>query len=175
MTATCACGQQLGRANRSGKCRICHNRYVNSDPEIRARREARMAEYWSTPEAKKAGAEHMRRIMAALSPEEIERRRENGRRLARDVLSREDVRAKSASPEVRARAGAARTDTTLAWCPPDLRDEYRGLVRKGLTASEARAAVEPMIPGTVAHARRAIANIQLRTRLREERRQAEAY
>jgi hypothetical protein len=171
----CACGKPLSRQNRSGKCRPCVAHFLNTDPEMIAKRVAGNAVYWSRPESKAAAAAHMARIVGSLSEEELERRRENGRRLAREVLSRPEVRALASSREVRTRAGAARTNTVLAWCPPELRDDYRALVRKAVPAKEARAMIEAQIVGTVAHARRSIANVRFANRLREERRRADVY
>jgi len=173
--AVCACGIQLGRANKSGKCRSCLAKHLNADPVMIAKRRAAQVEFFAKPETKAALRERLAVTMANLSDDERERRRVAGQALARNVLSRPDVVARTLSRDARERAGRARTDTTLAWCPPHLRGEYRGLVRQGFRAAEARAMIEPEIPGTVAHAQREIANRKLANRLRHERQKAQAY
>lgn len=63
----------------------------------------------------------------------------------------------------------------LGWCPDELLPLYRDLRdRKGM-GSSARAIIEPMIPGTIEHARRTIANNNDIMRIKEERRKAQAY
>lgn len=106
---------------------------------------------------------------------ELERRRANGRRLAREVLSRPEVKAKAASAEVRARAGRAKTETMLGWCPPALRESYRHLLKKGYLAADARRIIEAEIPETAAHTKRVLANHRDVQRIRAEREQAQAY
>lgn len=45
---------------------------------------------------------------------------------------------RSRSPECLKRIGRSRTETLLAWCPRELRDEYRRLLRKRVKAAEAK-------------------------------------
>jgi len=172
----CACGKTLGKTNTSGKCRICHNRWINTDPEMIARRRAAQVEFFARPEVRENLRERARRYMANMPEAERERRREAGRRLFREHLARPEVVAITMAPETRARAGQARTNTVLAWCPPELRAEYRRLMRSlRMTSAEARALLEPEIPGTAAHARRQVENRLIAGRIRDENQKAQAY
>lgn len=144
---TCSCGTALGPRNTSGVCRPCVARRLNSDSEITARRLAGIRASAADPEVRAAKRERMKRVVANLTPEQIERRRQHGKRQVRDVLSRPEVKALSRSPEVRAKAGRARSATVLAWCPEEWRDTYRELKRKGRTAAVAKALVLDLIAG----------------------------
>lgn len=175
MTRTCSCGAAISAKNRSGLCRPCNARRINADPAIEAKRAAGRAAYFDRPGVREGYARRIAEYRENMPDEHRERCREHGRRQYRDVLSRPDVVAKSLSPEVRAAAGRKRTDTVLAWCPPHLRDAYRGLIRSGIRAAEARAMIEEEIPGTAAHARRVVANNALKMRLKHERERMEAY
>ena len=135
----CLCGSTLSPKNRSGLCKSCNAVRLNADPAIAARREEMREAYFNRPGVREAYARRIEGHIRNMSDQERERRRAHGRRLAREVLSRPEVRAKAASPEARAQAGQARSATTLAWCPEYLRDFYRGLTRKGIRAAAARA------------------------------------
>lgn len=173
---TCACGATLGRYNKSGRCRRCFAAALNSDPAMVAKRRAAQIEFFARPETKAVLAARARHLAATMTDAERERRRVRGKQAYVDVLSRPDVVAKTSSPEARARAGRSRTDTVLAWCPPERRACYRELVRKnGLPASEAREIIEQEIPGTPAHARRALANARDAMVIRHHRQKAQAY
>ena len=148
---------------------------MNSDPEIRARTAIARAEYLARPETKEKLRLRIGAYIAGMPEEERQRRREHGIRLYHTRLNTPEVRAKSNAPEARAQAGRARSDTVLAWCPPELRDAYRALTRKGVKTADARRAIEAEIPGTPEHARRAIANHQAAQRLRAEREREQAY
>ena len=111
-----------------------------------------------------------------MSDADRERLREHGRCLVRDYLSRPEIHARSQTPDARARAIAVTDRVKFAWCPPELRPAYHSLIReKRIPAAEARRIIEAEIAGTTEHARREIASRDLATRLREERRQMEAY
>jgi len=176
MTRTCIdCPKPISR-NSKGRCRSCSAIRMNTDPEINARRRASVSAHFATPGAKQMRTDALRRWIETMPDEERERRRANGRRLAAEVLSRPEVRELTNSPEVKAKAGRARTETVLGWCPPELRDQYRALViRKGIPAAEARKIIEADIAGTLEHARRSIANVKLAQRLRVAREKAQAY
>lgn len=125
MSACCPCGTPIGPRSRTGLCRSCGCRKAFADPVFRAAR-----------------AQKQRQSLAGMSDDERERRREQGRRLTREVLTGERW-AKSQTREVRQDVGRQNTERTLGWCPPDRRDEYRRL-RKSLrySAAEARAIIE---------------------------------
>jgi hypothetical protein len=141
------CSATLGPRNRSGLCRSCVAKRNNADPAIIARRAAAISARFADPAVREAASQRMRKVIAGLAPSEIERRREHGRRQVRNFLSRPEVVAKTLAPEVRARAGRSRSATVLAWCPPEWRDTYRGLTRKGRPARVAKAMVLDMIAG----------------------------
>lgn len=172
----CACGATLSRQNKSGKCRKCHNAWVNSDPDVLARRRAAQIEFFARPEVKAKLRARLVGIVANMGDAERERRREHGRRQHRDHLSRPEVVARTLSPETRARAGQSRSNTVLAWCPPELRPAYHQMIQsQKLSAAEARAVIELEIPGTAAHARLQVENRQIVGRIRDENGKREAY
>lgn len=149
---------------------------MNNDPAIIAKRAESLIATLAKPEVKERRVAALRVAMSNISPEERERRRAAGRWVAANVLTSPDVMARSHTPEARAQAGRANTDNRLGWCPPELRDDYRYMIRtKHMTAAEARAALEPFIPGTQAHARRMIENTHTKQQLRRERERQEAY
>jgi hypothetical protein len=151
------------------RCRRCSARRLNSDPGILARREAGQQAFFADPATKAALAARIGRYIANMPDDDRERRRRHGQQMAREAFRRPDAVAKNLSPEVRARAGAKRSSTVLAWCPDERRAEYRALVRKGFTAGEARRAIEADIPGTKEHARREVAQNRLRMLLKHQR------
>lgn len=170
------CGKPVSRQSKKGFCKPCSARHLHADPQIVANRAAAVAAFCARPEVI---AENRRRIaayMANMPEADREARRAHGHQLYRRYLSTPENRALVTSPEIRARVGARVSETRLGWCPPEKRAEYEHLVyTKRLTAAEARAVIEAELPGTAEHARREIASRQLSSRLREERRQREAY
>lgn len=135
----CSCGKVLGSKNRSGYCRSCVAKKNNADPAIIAARKAGILRHHADPAVRAASAARLAAHLANMSDDERERRREHGRRMARDVLAKPEVRAVNRSPEVRKRAGAKRTATVLADIPAHLRDQYKALVRSDAArAAEAR-------------------------------------
>lgn len=136
------------KSRKAKRCRSCAAKWMNSDPATHARRLQGIRAHYDDPDnrakARKKVQDLTKRVMA--DPEMVERKREHGRRIYRDVLSRPDVRAKNLSPEVRAQAGRSRSDTVLAWCPPEYRDLYRELWRsRNASGAEARRMIEEMI------------------------------
>jgi len=86
----------------------------------------------------------MRKALAAsmADPEQLERRREHGRWLRANVLTRPDVVAKTVSPEVNAKRAASLSATRMRDIPAAMRDEYRRLVvTKKVPAAEAKAII----------------------------------
>jgi len=176
MTRTCIdCPAPISTQSQ-GRCRSCAALRLNRDPGIINRRNRAIHVHFEKPGVREASAKRLAEYMANMPEDERKRRRENGHRLFREVLSRPDVRAKSNSPEAKRKAGEGRTNTVLAWCPPDLRGRYRDLIHSsGLSAAEARQLIEAEIPGTVEHARRNIANRQLAQQLKHARDRAQSY
>lgn len=170
------CSGPISRQSKTGRCKACSARHLNSTPEIAARRDAGRARYYATPGVKEAHAARLADYNRNIPPEHREQRRQHGLRIAREVLARPDVLARSNSPEAKRKAGAARTERVLGWCPPELRARYRELcASQRLSAAEARQIIEAEIPGTVEHGKRVVANHILHQRLRHERQQREAY
>lgn len=132
------CGRTISRQSKKGLCRSCAAKRLNSDPAIVAKRQANIQRYYDTPGVREEHARRLARHMANMPAEEIERRREHGRRTARAVLARPDVRAKSNGREAKRIAGIRRSATVLAWCPPEWRDRYRELCKRGRRAGVAR-------------------------------------
>lgn len=159
-------------------CRRCTAIRMTSDPTTNQKRIAAMRARYEEPAFR---AERVALIARNAAPSRADpgyrdKMREHGLRQFRDVLTRPDVVAKIQAPEARAKRGAAITATRLAWCPAELRDQYRDLVRcKGLTAAEARAAIEDIIDAPQRAARRAISDFDHRQRARAAREAREAY
>lgn len=159
-------------------CRRCSIMRVQSDPDMEARRRAGIATLFSDPSYVEEHRARLRKTIAAklTDPAFVERKREHGRRQYRDCLNRPDVRAKAHSPEARQKAGRATHETRMAWCPPELRADYRRLIRsKLIPAAEARKIIEAEIAGTAEHGKREVASNSLRMQLRHERQKREAY
>jgi hypothetical protein len=144
MTArTCSdCPKQIRPRNASGRCRACFNRNAARDPAWRAKQRAGVKAKFADP---KKRAAHI-----AMAKRNLARWRETDEGKARlKELGRNAYR-HSQTPEARQRwqagraaAGRKRSDTVLAWCPPDRREEYRHLLYvKRLPAAEARAMIE---------------------------------
>lgn len=146
MIRTCVdCGSPVSSQSK-GRCKPCSARHLNTCPEIIANRAAARAAYHARPEVKQANAARLAKHAANLSDAERERRRERGRHIAATVLHTPENKAKAADPAVRAKAGRKRTDTVLAWCPPEYRDRYRHLKDSQLLrAAEARRIIEDEI------------------------------
>lgn len=173
---SCPCGAPITSQSKTGRCRPCANRAMHADPAYQAKRLAGLARHFDKPGARRAAGDRLRDFRATMSEAEQERRREHGRWLVREYLSRAEIRAKALSPEGRAKAVTGNLRAKLGWLPVELRPLYDHLIRsKKLTAGEARAVIEADLPGTLANARREIANRQLVANLREERRHREAY
>lgn len=132
----CACGTELSRPNRTGRCKPCAVAWLNSSTDIKARR-----------------VKGLHRMMAA-RPEWRERVRALGR-LERSPEFRERARQtcterrlweyglpKARTPEANAKRGRSLTEAKLGWCPRELRDHYRTLTKNhGYKAAEARAMI----------------------------------
>lgn len=170
------CGKPVSKQSRKGFCRPCAARRLQTDPEIVATRAAALAEYCARPDVIESNRQRLASYMANMPAADREARRQHGRQLVKRYLSTPENCALVTSPEIRAKATARLRETRLGWCPPEKRAEYQHLVRVGrVPAAEARRIIEAEIPGTLEHARREIANRQLKARLRDERQRQEAY
>jgi hypothetical protein len=161
-------------------CRRCVIMSVSKSPEAEARRIAGIRAKHADPEFRAAHAKRLAESVAKASkdPAFIERRREHGRRQYENCLSRSDVRARNAAPEVRKAASRKTSAKRLAWCPEDLREHYLYLLyTQHIRAAEARVMIEEMIEARSpeAAARREVARITAELVAKEARRKAQAY
>lgn len=132
------CSSPISKQSKTGRCRKCALAVSNADPEFQRRRRTAIIRRFDDPlERARAARQLYENHMTAREDPEVDRRvRENMRR----------CRINMDDPEQRARfiAGTPdrirkRIETVFAWCPPDLRDEYRRLRKKGrLKAPEAK-------------------------------------
>lgn len=113
-------GEPCQSVGKRGPCATCHDTSANAE-----RMSKRMKALHANPEFTKAHAERHSKRMKALNavPE-----------FAKACAER--LKALNADPEF------ARRRSKWPNCPPHLWDEYRGLQRRGLTAAEARAAID---------------------------------
>jgi hypothetical protein len=132
------------------RCRRCNARQMATSPEKRAKCRATMKRLFEDPMYR---ARHRQRTLegnrrAMEKPEVAALRREQGRRVG--LLRLGASRLPAGSPP-RVQAGRKRTETVLAWCPLEYRDEYRRLrCSKLIRAPEARRMIEAMIARDVA-------------------------
>lgn len=140
------CGATVSRQS-TGRCRSCARRVLNTDPEIKARRHAALVALAADEQVRAKRRASMAAYMQNMPEAERERRREWGKRLIATVLHTPEVRARTNSPEARRVAGAKRSATVLAWCPPEWRAKYKDLTSKGKRAGEAKRIVLDLIAG----------------------------
>ncbi len=144
MTAICStCPATLGPKNRSGYCRSCVAKRLNGDPAVHERRKAGIARKMADPEFRAVCVARMVERNSNLSEAERERRQEHGRRMAPIITAA----ARRMPAETRAANGRKRRATVLAWCPPEWRDYYLDLTKRGRRAPEAKRIVRGLIAG----------------------------
>lgn len=166
------------KAKGAGHCRGCAGAAIHANPEHAARRLEGIRKKYADPDFRAERGDLIKRNVAHLADDPVhkERLRERGRTLQREHVRKTDFHAVVHSPEARAKRGASITERRLGWCPPELRQAYRDFVRcKGLTAAEARAAIEDILAAPAREARRAIAEFDRQQRERHAREQREAY
>lgn len=132
------------RSKGAKRCKPCSAKHMATDPEIQRRRREGIQRYHQKPGVKLEYRERMRKALAAsmADPEQLERRREHGRWLRANVLTRPDVVAKTVSPEVNAKRAASLSATRMRDIPAAMRDEYRRLVvTKKVPAAEVKAII----------------------------------
>lgn len=135
------CSAPISRGNKTGRCNPCALRHRNADPAFQARRIAAIRKAYREPVKRAAAAKRIYAHHQAARRDPAMREKLNRNIwVARERLSDPDVLAKMEGR--RAQAGRNRTETCLAWCPADRRDEYRYLVRsKRLPAADAKARI----------------------------------
>lgn len=139
------CSSPLGRNNKTGRCRRHAAKVTNADPVFQAARLAGIRARFKDPEVRRRAARdiQIKNRLARRDPETKAR-----------LSDMAKARARLDDPEVKAKwragrhaAGQRRSETVMAWCPPQYRDLYRYLkFSKKLLAAEAKAAVLAQIP-----------------------------
>lgn len=148
MSGTCIdCAKTLGAKNKSGRCRSCIARNLSAQPDWAEKQRAGIRRRFAEPGYLDAHVARLKAAVSNLTPEQVERRRQHGRRMVQQTLQAPAVLARSQAPETRARAGAKRSETVLAWCPPEWRDKYRDLKKRGRRAADAKRIVLDLIAG----------------------------
>jgi hypothetical protein len=132
------CDKPLGPANKSGYCRK-HFTRATIKPDHGARISAGLrAKFASDPEFRDACRGRMRRVQWL--PQSIEARK-------RSVRERRlwEIGHASLTPESRAKAGRACSETRLSWCPPEFRKDYLHLIYIHKGKREARRIIEARV------------------------------
>lgn len=126
------------------RCKSCSAKFMATDPEVQRKRREGIARYHARPGVKLEYRERMRKAMEKVKADPVlmEKRREHGRWLRANVLTRPDVVEKTLAPETRAKRAKSLSSTRLRDIPAAYRDEYRRLVNsKKASASEAKAMI----------------------------------
>jgi len=136
------CGRPTGPQNKTGFCSRCHTRRLNADPAFQEKRLVGIHRKWEEPEYREAQRKRCQRLgqKCAVDPEIRARRVEWGHFAYATWLSRPEIRERAnTSPNRGKKVSAAR----LAWCPPEMRERYRYLIRsKKMLAVDARKMIE---------------------------------
>lgn len=145
------CSGPITKKAKTGFCKACWSKKSNTDPVLIAkRRETRNRTLKADPTLRKRISEALK--AACQRPEEIERRRNapHLKELWRKGLA-------GITPEVLARRGQTISAARMAWCPVELRDEYKRLMRVyNYRAGEARAMILAQHERNMAEFRRSI-------------------
>ena len=153
MRACKTCAGPIHRRNRSGLCKRC----IVTDPAMIAKKAAATRRYYQThPEALEAKTRQL--VAQTQKPEHGARAR---RMVMENRLWEQGHASYVAGSEAARRGGARLSAVRLAWCPPELRDEYRFLTNaKGYRAAEARAMIEDQHELQMACFRRALGVVE---------------
>lgn len=148
----CATALKPNKRRKTGRCKSCSARSIGRDPDSIDRRRiaCREAALRDDVRARKSAAIKASLAEKKKDPAYVEARRELGRRAAASNL-REWQNLPAGRP-ARIAKGKAKTNTTLGWCPPSYRDDYRHTLYKQskITASEVRAAILNQIQADIA-------------------------
>ncbi len=118
------CSGPISAKNKSGYCKSCAPRFAKHPDHGERVRRALKRKFAADPEAKERARETARANL--FSDKARKARSEAAKRIGLSEIGR---RAAS-TPEARAKAGRTITAKRLAWCPPELRDEYLRLSRR---------------------------------------------
>lgn len=136
MTGCAICAKPLSRQNKTGYCKAHVNQAVAS-PERSAAISAGLKRHYSDPVNKQRGREAF--IRNCQTEHAKQRRSESAKRIGLHLIGKAAI---AADPTVLERRARSQSNTKMAWCPRELRAEYKRLVRtKKLPASEARAII----------------------------------
>lgn len=150
------CGNGCGRMmldcprRKTNLCKPCFARQMALSPEKREACRVAMLEKHADPAFR---ALHTERTTAGtrrslLDPEKMKARQENGRRCGLLGLG---VQKLGAGHPSRVAAGRKLSETRLAWCPPEYRDQYRELTTSKLvSAPDARRMILDLIEREIA-------------------------
>lgn len=131
----CDCGAAISKAS-TGRCRSCGARANLADPEMNARRLARLREKMATPAARRK--KHFVRLKLEAErkddPAWQEMKRLGGVRLRADYDASPEGQAKNLAK--RGEAANKTRDKILAWCPVECRSLNATLKRKGVLLEE---------------------------------------
>lgn len=133
---TCSdCSKPIGKANKSGRCRACAVAFINSSPEIAARRVTSIRKAYQDPALRRLVGENKRKDWAA-HPEW--RKELSARAKALQPFKSPKCIAARADPEVQARAAEAisRTRLTMVGIPLEYREMYLRLMRNPAIKAE---------------------------------------
>lgn len=136
MSGCVTCAKPLGRGNKTGYCRGHVNQAVAS-PERSAAIRAGLVLYYSDPVNKQRARENI--IRNSQTEHAKQRRSDTAKAIGLHMIGQAAI---TADPAILERRARSQSNTKMAWCPRELRAEYKRLVRtKKLPASEARAII----------------------------------
>jgi hypothetical protein len=124
------CNAPITRQSKTGRCRNCARAVSMANPEIQAKRLQRLSERLRDPQVRakvsRALVEAHRERMAT-DPAYVERRREEGRRLAATRLGHA---AQPKGSQINRIKGQKLSDRRLGWCPREYRAFYQKMRRQ---------------------------------------------
>lgn len=172
MTRTCSdCPASISAKGKTGRCQRCSARKnlenLCANPEIMAKRGRSISRMHKDPAfaARFSASCTTAKAKTMQDPAYAARISELGRTVGRFNISA------CHTPEARHRHRVS----LIPWCPPEHWDLNRHLRKSGFVLAERKAIILAMVPGTIEHARRTIANNNDIMRIKEERRKAQAY
>lgn len=139
MAGNCkTCGAPITRQSRTGYCKKHVAAAIAQRPEWReAQRAGIVRGLQANPERKDRLREQIQAV--GMLPQAVEARRQ---RFLTERIWERGIATLAANPELRALSGKRQSNTKMAWCPRELRDEYKRLVySQKIPAAEAKAMI----------------------------------
>lgn len=132
------CGKPITAKAKTGRCRVCKNHFLNSQPDFKAARAAGNRKKWEDPDFREKMRDVCKEIGKANRTDPVRR--------AKLVEIGKNSVARLHSPENRAKVRAKQdiiarkiSERAMAWCPVEYRESYRHLtLRKNIVAADAR-------------------------------------